>query len=272
MTRATDEPTSAASPGPGSMRLLMVEDDAVSRKVAQLMLERLGHQVDIAPDGLEATLAVQRQHYDVVMLDDRMPEVDGRDPVDVIRDGRPVGGQPVIVAISGGGSGQEVTGRSGVDLVLARPFRLGQLSAMLGRAASRATTPGRHDRAAPEAVDGRAAIRARLADMAGPDPAEDREVFSDILRSLARRGPVDIELIHEAVRRSAHSEVEDRAHSLRGAVVTVGGAGLGCHLEQVESRGRAHEAVPQALLALVRAEQARFGSDLLAVAEELDRV
>jgi CheY-like chemotaxis protein len=42
--------------------------------VALLMLERLGHQVDIAPDGWEATLAVQRQHYDVVMLDDRMHE------------------------------------------------------------------------------------------------------------------------------------------------------------------------------------------------------
>jgi CheY-like chemotaxis protein len=253
------------------MRVLLADADAVSRKVAQLMLERLGHRVDIVPNGLEATLAVQRVHYDVVMLENRMPEMDGRHAVEVIRAGHPVGGQPVIVAVSGDDPTREVDGdpAPGVDLVLAKPFRLGQLAAMLERVVARASGP--LTRTVAEVVDGQAAILARLADMAGPDPAEDREVFSDILRSLARRAPVDIQLIDEAARRSAHGEVEDRAHSLRGAVVTLGGAGLGCHLEEVESCARAQRAVPRALFALVRAEQARFGTDLLAVAGSLDR-
>ena len=270
MTRPSEE---APTPAPGSMRVLLAENDAVSRKVAQLMLERLGHRVDIVLNGLEASLAVQREHYDVVMMDDRMPEIDGRHAVQVIRSARPLGGQPVIVAVGNGEWRREATdGQGGVDLVLAKPFRLGQLSTMLERAADRGSAAAHGTRAVPEVVDGEGAIRARLADMAGPDPAEDREIFSDILRSLARRAPADVDCLSEAVRLSAHGEVEDRAHSLRGAVLTLGGASLGRHLEEVESRGRAREAVPEALMLLVRAEQARFGIDLLAVADALDRV
>jgi CheY-like chemotaxis protein len=256
------------------MRVLLAEKDAMSRRLAQLMLERLGHRVDLAANGLEAIRAVQQVQYDVVMMDDRMPELSGRHAAPAIRNEKPLGGQPVFVAVSAGDSGRDVvTGPViGVDLVIAKPFRLGQLGVMLDRALVLAAERGNSAGGVPVAVDGQAAIRARLADMAGPDPGEDREVFSKILRSLARRGPADIELIHEAVRRSDHDAVADRAHALRGAVVTVGGASIGYHLEEVERRGRAREPVPEALLVLVRAEQARLGLDLVAVAEAMDRV
>lgn len=124
------------------MRVLLAENDAVSRKAAQLMLERLGHQVDIVPNGLEATYAVQRVHYDLVIMDDRMPVMSGSRAVQVIRDGSPLGGQPVVLAVSADDFGAEqptgsTAGAAGVDLFLPKPVRLQQLREVLDLVAAR---------------------------------------------------------------------------------------------------------------------------------------
>lgn len=127
------------------MRVLLAENDAVSRKAAQLMLERLGHQVDIVPNGLEATYAVQRVHYDLVIMDDRMPVMSGSRAVQVIRDGSPLGGQPVVLAVSADDFGAEqptgstagAAGAAGVDLFLPKPVRLQQLREVLDLVAAR---------------------------------------------------------------------------------------------------------------------------------------
>lgn len=255
---------------PSGVRVLLAENNRVSRKVAQLMLERLGHQVDPVCTGVEATRAVQDVAYDLVMMDDRMPEMDGSLAVQVIRAGQPLGGQPVVVAVSADafGPGPAGTGLSGVDFVLAKPLRLQQLSDLLDRVAH-PPAPGLPS-PEPDTVDGTAEIRARLAAMAGPDPSEDREVFSDLLRSLARRAPADADLVHDAVRRSDHQEVESRAHSLKGAVVTLAGVERGRRLAEVEAHGRRRTDVPDALMAQVHEQTAGLSVDLLTVASELD--
>ena len=115
--------------------MLLAENDAVSRKAAQLMLERLGHRVDTVRNGLEATYAVERVHYDLVMMDDRMPVMTGSRAVRMIRDGAPLGGQPEDFGLEplGGRHGDS----SGVDLFLTKPVRLQQLREALEQVAAR---------------------------------------------------------------------------------------------------------------------------------------
>jgi len=59
------------------LQILLVEDNVVNQKVAMRLLERMGHRIDIAPDGQQAVAAVQVVHYDLVLMDCQMPVMDG---------------------------------------------------------------------------------------------------------------------------------------------------------------------------------------------------
>jgi CheY-like chemotaxis protein len=54
-----------------------VEDVEINQELARAVLERVGHQVDVAADGTEAIVAVQAKQYDLVLMDIQMPGMDG---------------------------------------------------------------------------------------------------------------------------------------------------------------------------------------------------
>jgi CheY-like chemotaxis protein len=66
--------------------VLLVEDNRVSQRVAQHMLRRLGYDVAIADDGMQAIARLTRERFDLVLMDCQMPELDGWDATRVIRD------------------------------------------------------------------------------------------------------------------------------------------------------------------------------------------
>ena len=59
------------------LRILVVEDNAVNQQLAMLLLQKIGYRADVAANGKEALEALQRQPYDVVLMDVEMPEMDG---------------------------------------------------------------------------------------------------------------------------------------------------------------------------------------------------
>ena len=65
--------------------MLVVEDIVVNQMIARKLIEKFGHKVDLAANGLEAIEAVQTAHYDLVFMDVRMPEMDGLSATKAIR-------------------------------------------------------------------------------------------------------------------------------------------------------------------------------------------
>jgi PAS domain S-box-containing protein len=64
-------------PAKCSLRILLAEDNGINQRVAKLLLQKMGHEVDVVADGKQAVGAVERNIYDLVLMDCQMPVMDG---------------------------------------------------------------------------------------------------------------------------------------------------------------------------------------------------
>jgi len=110
-----------------NIRILLAEDNAVNRKVMLQMLRKLGYRADVAADGLEVIKALSRQHYDLVLMDIQMPEVDGLEATRQIRERWQKG--PVIVALTAYAleGDRERCLEAGMDGYIAKPVKMDDL-------------------------------------------------------------------------------------------------------------------------------------------------
>jgi CheY-like chemotaxis protein len=115
------------------LNILLAEDNAINQKVACSVLERLGYRADVVSDGSEALTAVQRGHYDVVLMDVQMPEMDGLEATRRIRDSLPAASQPRIVAMTANAlqGDREECLAAGMDDYISKPFQPNDLMAAL---------------------------------------------------------------------------------------------------------------------------------------------
>jgi PAS domain S-box-containing protein len=82
------------------LKILLAEDNVVNQKVAVNILQRLGYRPDVAANGLEVLIALRRQHYDVVLMDIQMPEMDGLTATEKICEEWPLSTRPWIIAMT----------------------------------------------------------------------------------------------------------------------------------------------------------------------------
>ncbi len=82
------------------LRILLAEDNVVNQKVAMRLLERLGFRADLAANGYEVLDAIERQSYDVVLMDVQMPEMDGLEATRTINKTHSRSRRPRIVAMT----------------------------------------------------------------------------------------------------------------------------------------------------------------------------
>ncbi|MGH9765760.1 MAG: response regulator, partial [Blastocatellia bacterium] len=122
-----------AMSGRHPLRILLAEDNVINQKVALRMLGRMGYHADLAPNGLEATLAVQRQTYDVVLMDMHMPEMDGLQAARRICEMREPHIRPRIVALTASAmqADQEECQAAGMDDYLSKPIDVSALRTAL---------------------------------------------------------------------------------------------------------------------------------------------
>jgi len=144
---ATEEaPKKAAAPArrtmdPGMavshpLRILLAEDNAVNQKLALRILQQMGYRADVASNGIEAIECVERQPYDVILMDVQMPELDGLDATRRIRESRAPEAQPHIVAMTANAmrEDREACFAAGMDDYVAKPISPDTLAEALARA------------------------------------------------------------------------------------------------------------------------------------------
>jgi CheY-like chemotaxis protein len=111
------------------LRILLAEDNVVNQKLAMRLLQQMGYRADLASNGIEAVESVQRQPYDVVLMDVQMPELDGLDATRQICALMPPGRRPRIVAMTANAmqGDREMCIEAGMDDYLTKPIRVERL-------------------------------------------------------------------------------------------------------------------------------------------------
>ncbi|HSW28205.1 MAG TPA: response regulator [Longimicrobiales bacterium] len=112
--------------------ILIVDDEASDRLLLQRILERHGHEVCTAADGVEALLNLRTQASDLVITDLQLPDIHGLELISLLRDQSP---RPIIVVVSGTGPDQLAIAKAlGAQLTLNKPVYAEQLMAMVEQA------------------------------------------------------------------------------------------------------------------------------------------
>jgi len=193
----------------------------VNQKLALRLLAQMGYRADVAANGLEAVAAVERQPYDLVLMDVQMPEMDGLEASREIARRWPDDKRPRIVAMTANAmqGDRELCLAAGMDDYVSKPIRVEELVAALERTAvreaARARAGGAAGSAGPsraeleregdEVVDRAAFERLRVTMGAGFLPellstfVEDSHELVDRMRRALQEQDID------SFRRSAHS-------------------------------------------------------------------
>jgi PAS domain S-box-containing protein len=135
-------PAAPATAAPASFadRILLAEDNPVNQKVATTMLQKLGFRADVAANGLEVLAAVERQPYDVILMDVQMPEMDGLEATRQLLKLRPDPQQrPWIIALTANAmqGDREMCLEAGMDDYISKPIKRPDLMAAIERARTR---------------------------------------------------------------------------------------------------------------------------------------
>jgi two-component system, sensor histidine kinase and response regulator len=118
------------------LHVLLAEDNAVNQKLAARLLERRGHQVTVTANGREALAALDRENFDVVLMDVQMPEMDGFEATAAVRGRERNTGRhlPIIAMTAHAMRGdQERCLASGMDGYISKPIRAQELISLLER-------------------------------------------------------------------------------------------------------------------------------------------
>jgi PAS domain S-box-containing protein len=134
LTVDSQSPVVATDTPVRSRLILLAEDNAVNQRVASRMIERIGHRVVVAADGMQALTALGESHFDLVLMDMQMPVMDGLEATQAIR-AREKGPRIPIVALTANAlSGDRAQClAAGMDDYLSKPFDLAKLQAILDR-------------------------------------------------------------------------------------------------------------------------------------------
>jgi signal transduction histidine kinase/DNA-binding response OmpR family regulator len=128
------EPPTTSRPARRSLSVLLAEDNAINARLAQRLLERLGHQVTHVTDGARAVDAVAQASWDAVLMDMQMPVLDGLEATRTIRAAEHGTGRrvPIIALTANAMKGDDqICLDAGMDAYLTKPIDLERLASLL---------------------------------------------------------------------------------------------------------------------------------------------
>ncbi|HEU5216988.1 MAG TPA: GAF domain-containing protein, partial [Gaiellaceae bacterium] len=228
------EPVTDGKHARSALRILLAEDNAMNQKVALRLLEQLGYRADVAGNGREAIEALERQPYDVVLMDVQMPELDGLDATRQIVERWPAETRPHIIAMTANAlpEDREACFAAGMNDYVAKPIRSEELVAALKRAKPLAHGDGA-GRAGPVSLDDDALQNLR--DLGGDD------FLGEVVDAFLADAPELLATLRRSLEEQSNEELRRAAHTLKSNGATLGAAGFAELCRTLEQRAKSGE-------------------------------
>jgi two-component system, sensor histidine kinase and response regulator len=232
----------AGAPG-RKPHILLAEDNASNRKVALWQLDKLGCVADAVSNGIEALEAFARGSYDVVLMDCRMPQMDGYETTRQIRQREGCTKHTWIVAMTAHALEQDQKKclDAGMDDYLSKPVTLETLAATLrrplgGEAGVASSPPPGTAQPPPDGAQGPVVDPATMASLRAKD-----DLLPSLIDTVVAEMPEQLKLIGDALARHDHTEAAIAAHSLKGTAKIFGAARMAELAAGVEEAADAEE-------------------------------
>ena len=277
--RASQKATPVPEPSEVALRILVAEDNPVNQKVALMLLKRLGYRADVAANGIEALQAVRQIPYDVVLMDVRMPEMDGLEATRrIVAEWPDEQNRPCVVALTADvtRSKQEECKAAGMKGFLTKPVDRDQLAYVIEQCVKRKAAQAASQRQAATSVPPQssvdkktsAPVLPRLKEMVGDD---NPDLLLELLASYLEDLPAYLEQMASALASGDIKTVGAVAHTLKSSSALMDAHKLSdlCRdLEACCDRGITLDALA-VKVAQVQKESTRAQQDLTVIASSL---
>ncbi|WP_138503553.1 response regulator [Nostoc sp. PA-18-2419] len=236
------------------LRILLAEDTVVNQKVALLMLQKMSYQADVVTNGLEVLQALQKQPYDVVLMDIHMPEMDGLEATRRICQQWEVGFRPYIIAITANAMrcDREACLAAGMNDYISKPIQIEELAQALSNCPP---LTSKQRRVIPQELQpsldilqvrqnqtfNSAKIDAKILKSLQNILKGDHTAFAELIECYLTQTPRMLQNISTAIATEDAQTLWKTAHQLKSSSASVGAIALAQLCKQLETQGRSNK-------------------------------
>jgi signal transduction histidine kinase/CheY-like chemotaxis protein len=268
-----------------SLRILVAEDTDENRELVSELLKKRGHSVVGVADGRQALDELEKNHYDVVLMDEQMPRMDGLDATRAIRQKeKATGKHQVVVALTGNVAEEDKQQRveAGMDGFVPKPFEMHALFDTIEfLAAGAQVIPASPMPAPPAAAKERSAEKAMPAQPTAPVPIEDvgahllrttggnERLVKSLTKSFLADAPKRLAAIRAALAAKNAAKLDTSAHALKGSVAIFGAQAAVTAAKNLEAMGRSRNlSGADAQFRALEAAMAHLQTELIKIAPQ----
>ncbi|MBD2415497.1 histidine kinase [Nostoc calcicola FACHB-389] len=236
------------------LRILLAEDTVVNQKVALLMLQKMSYQADVVKNGLEVLKALEKQPYDVVLMDVHMPEMDGLEATRRICQLWEVNFRPHIIAITANAmrGDREICLAAGMNDYISKPVQLTELAQALSKCppprskqervmSGEFQPPANMLQEKQNQIFNSAKIDAKTLKSLRNILRGDRAAFAELIECYLTETPRLVQNISTAIATEDAQTLWKTAHQLKSSSASVGAIALAQLCKQLEAQGRNNE-------------------------------
>lgn len=221
------------------LKILIAEDLALNQKLIGLLLSRLGYPADAANNGYEVMLKVEKEDYDLILMDLNMPGMNGLEAAMRVRQLKPpAAGGPRLVAMSANLPNGSPEG-SGFEEFLAKPVQLDGLQRILRNCPSRGLAPAQEQLPLLD-----------LTILENLKRLGDQDFLESLIDDAAQELPQMLGLLIDCWRREDCSQVVQLAHAIKGSASTLGAVRVAQMAGEMEQQAKTGQLVGEPLAAL----------------------